>query len=319
MHSAFVELAAAHAQTSWTVHINRGPKTGVLHVHTMGPLALLKLLRHRGPTVVAAHITPATLVGSIGGARILNVFVTPYMRMFFSAADLILAVSTTTAKELTELGVDTPVRVLPNGISAPPSDDARADRSSNRDSLDIQDDAFVVLGVGQRQPRKGIDDFVACARLLPEVTFIWVGSPIFGPFSSGRRHMLLLERDAPPNVRFVAHVPREQVWSFYAAADVFLHPSHHETFGLAVLEAAASGLPVVVRDLPVYDEIFGHSSVATKCVSVREFADAVSSLQSPHDRSTKGAAAKRASSKFSSERIGAQAIAMYEELETSLE
>lgn len=314
VHSACVELAAAQAQTSWTVHINRGPTTGVLHVHTMGPMALLRLLRHRGPTVVAAHVTPATLVGSIAGARMLNVIVTPYMRMFFSAADLVMAVSATTADELIELDVQAPIRVLPNGISPPVSDDARDGRPGIRESLGIPDDAFVVLAVGQRQPRKGIDDFVACARLLPEATFVWVGSPIFGLMSSGRRHMLQLERDAPPNVRFVPHVPREHVWSFHAAADVFMHPSHHETFGLAVLEAAASGLPIVVRALPVYKEIFGDGSVLTTCGSVREFADAVSSLQSPQDRSSKGAAARKASSRYAADRIGAEAIAMYEEL-----
>lgn len=315
VHSAFVELAAAHAESSWTVHINSGPRTGVLHIHTMGPLALLKLLRHRGPKVVSAHITPATLVGSISGAHILSTFVAPYMRTFFSFADMILAVSTATAKEITDMGVDTPTRVLPNGVSIPPCADPRSARKDCRDSLGIHDDALVVLAVGQRQPRKGIDDFVACARLLPDVTFIWVGSTIFGLLSSDRRRMRRLERDAPPNVRFVAHLPRRQVWAFYRAADVFMHPSHHETFGLAVLEAAASGLPIVVRRLPVYEEIFGHSSVATKCESVREFASAVSSLQSAHTRQIKGAAAQRVSSKFSSERIGAQAIAIYEELE----
>jgi glycosyltransferase involved in cell wall biosynthesis len=41
----------------------------------------------------------------------------------------------------------------------------------------------------------------------------------------------------------------------YNAADLFLFPSHQETFGLAAAEAAAAGLPVIFRDLPVYETL----------------------------------------------------------------
>ncbi|RYZ32844.1 MAG: glycosyltransferase [Sphingobacteriales bacterium] len=44
---------------------------------------------------------------------------------------------------------------------------------------------------------------------------------------------------------------------YYAAADMFFLPSDQETFGLVILEAAAAGLPVMVRLLDDYADSFG--------------------------------------------------------------
>ena len=48
----------------------------------------------------------------------------------------------------------------------------------------------------------------------------------------------------------------------YQAADAFVFPSTKEGFGLAVLEAQASGLPVVVSDLPVFREFLADGESA---------------------------------------------------------
>jgi alpha-1,6-mannosyltransferase len=55
-----------------------------------------------------------------------------------------------------------------------------------------------------------------------------------------------LERTAPRRAHFLGHVSdREQLADLFAAADVFLHPNPREPFGIAPLEAMASGLPLV--------------------------------------------------------------------------
>ena len=41
--------------------------------------------------------------------------------------------------------------------------------------MDLAEDQFVVIGAGQVQKRKGIDDFIRLAEELPEITFIWAG------------------------------------------------------------------------------------------------------------------------------------------------
>jgi glycosyltransferase involved in cell wall biosynthesis len=59
------------------------------------------------------------------------------------------------------------------------------------------------------------------------------------------------------DVVWVGGVPLEQTVDFYRAADVFVYPSHNETFGLTILEAMACGCPVVTSDCSAMPETAG--------------------------------------------------------------
>jgi glycosyltransferase involved in cell wall biosynthesis len=68
----------------------------------------------------------------------------------------------------------------------------------------------------------------------------WIGSKVIcgeGPLEDGLKQRY-------PAVRWMGVLPREKLAKIYAAADVFVMPSKHETFGLVLLEAMASGTPV---------------------------------------------------------------------------
>jgi len=61
----------------------------------------------------------------------------------------------------------------------------------------------------------------------------------------------------PDNVTFTGLLKREEVKQWYHAADLFFLPSNQETFGIVIVEAAAAGLPVLLRDLEQYRDTFG--------------------------------------------------------------
>ena len=257
VHTAFSDLAAAHDALGYEVGINEEWRDGVLHVHTVGPTSLRRLRRHRGLRVASAHVTPGSLHGSLNGVGLFGPAFSVYLRGFYNQADLVVAVSAAAAEELREIGVRTPVEVVPNAVVAEPFRGSPAHRSRARADLDLPDDAFVVLGVGQLQPRKGVEEFVACAAAMPEADFVWAGDCLFGAMSAGRAQMNRVVATAPPNVRFVGQLPRGEVARLCRAADAFLFPSRHETFGMAPVEAAFAGLPLVLSDLPVFAEVFG--------------------------------------------------------------
>ncbi|MBW2274488.1 MAG: glycosyltransferase family 4 protein [Deltaproteobacteria bacterium] len=56
-------------------------------------------------------------------------------------------------------------------------------------------------------------------------------------------------------IHFLEGVPYEEIRDLYAAARLFVFPSYLETFGIPLIEALASGLPVVASDIPVFREI----------------------------------------------------------------
>lgn len=77
-------------------------------------------------------------------------------------------------------------------------------------------------------------------------------------------------------------IPYRQLHRLYARADVYVTPAYTETFAHPVVEAMASGLPVVASDLPVHREIGGEAALYFDRFSADELATTVARLaQSP--------------------------------------
>lgn len=257
VHTAHVELCRAlDRRDDVRLMVNARGDADVTHIHTAGAYSLWFLLFASGSKVVTAHVVPDSFVGSLIGARYWLWLAKWYFRWFYNRADLVLAVSNETKEDLRQLGVRAPIEVFHNVIDTSRYVRADDDRSEARKQLSIDYDSFVVVGSGQVQPRKRVDVFINLAKELPEVSFVWVGGMPFGKAAADHQQMQRMIDTAPRNMRFTGVVPLEDVRRYYLAADVFLLPSVQETFGLVVVEAAAAGLPIILRDLPDYDETF---------------------------------------------------------------
>jgi glycosyltransferase involved in cell wall biosynthesis len=101
-------------------------------------------------------------------------------------------------------------------------------------------DGCVFVCVSRLSPEKGVDVLVRAFEGVPG-TLVAIGD---GPQEAG------LRASAPPNVRLVGRVERDDLPGWYAAADAFVMPSRSETWGMAMSEAAAAGLPVVATEAP---------------------------------------------------------------------
>lgn len=259
VHSAYLEdLSSLRRVEDINVSTNRPGRADIQHVHTVGPYAMSLLSSGRG-RVLTAHLTPRSLAGSLRGDRLWHGAFVRYMRWCYNQAHVVLAVSDMDATDLVRMGVRRPILVVPNSVDVAAIHALTRDRARARDRLGIGQDAFVVLGVGQVQPRKGVDVFTACARSMPEALFYWVGGMPFGPLSAQRGAMNTLLSTPLGNLLFTGAVARTAVFDHLAAADLFFLPSWHEGCPMAVLEAAAAGLPIVLRDLHTYRAQFGDS------------------------------------------------------------
>ncbi len=125
-------------------------------------------------------------------------------------------------------------------------------KQSIRRELDLPEKSPLVVFVGRYQDVKGHDIFLKAARRIalqnPTVCFAVAGDNVFGGRHEEKLKVRIhaevggdpLLRD---RVRFLGWTPR--VESIMAAADVFVCSSRFESFGLAVTEAMACGIPVV--------------------------------------------------------------------------
>jgi glycosyltransferase involved in cell wall biosynthesis len=100
---------------------------------------------------------------------------------------------------------------------------------------------FMLTYVGRLAPEKNVDLLVDMANSLPkewneQIQWVIVGD---GPSRSK------MEDVAPSNMTFTGFLKGEELAEVYAASDLFIFPSSSETFGNVVLEALASGTPVV--------------------------------------------------------------------------
>jgi glycosyltransferase-like protein len=121
----------------------------------------------------------------------------------------------------------------------------------------------LVLAVGGIEPRKGSDHLVRALALLKRSSPRCPVLAVVGGHSfqdhAGYRDAVLGSLDGlglvlGVDVVLVGTVPDEEIPAWYHAADVLAFPSVSEGWGLAILEAMASGLPVVATDLAVFLE-----------------------------------------------------------------
>lgn len=279
----------------------------VLHLHTTGPRSLLLLERTTRPVVVHAHTTAEDFANSFRLSDAVAPMLARYLRYFYNRADLVIAPSPYTAHVLRQHGVEAPIEVVSNGVDlrrfAP--DGRRRARARARLRLG----GFVVFAVGLVLLRKGIDLFCETARLLPHLTFVW-----FGPIRRAVKPETLrvLER-APENVRFTGYV--DNVLDAYAAGDVFFFPSAVENEGIAVLEAAACGKPLVLRDVPCFAGRFEGGVNCLLAGDPASFAECIRSLhEDPQLRARLAAEARSFAARHRLEAVGARLRDLYRAL-----
>ena len=157
------------------------------------------------------------------------------------------------ANQLTPLPDDKTI-VLPQGLLTPGfgtqicREEARA---SLRDELNLPNEAFVVLGCGTLDLRKGVDHFVNIARQVCEaqkadrpIHFVWVGE---GPrWLHSLHHYLKLDLEKTSAKDFVHFIgERSNVERYFVGADCFLMASRVDPFPCVIHEAMAASLPVI--------------------------------------------------------------------------
>lgn len=83
--------------------------------------------------------------------------------------------------------------------------------------------------------------------------------------------MKRLLRSKPDNVIFAGFVKQEELRQVYCGADAFAFFSYEETEGIVVLEALACEIPIVLRDIPVYENWLEDGVQVYKASDVKEF------------------------------------------------
>ncbi len=177
---------------------------------------------------------------------------------------------------------------------------------------------FTLLFVGRFEPRKGLRFLLQAVALLrhriPELRLVVVGD---GPLKQYYRQFIHPEvRD---RILFVGQLPRELLPRYYVSADVYVSPATGaESFGIVLLEAMASGTPVVASRIPGYAQVLeeGRQGLFAEPESPRSIARAVETLyRHPELRRRMAAEGRRTVlEKYSWEQVAQQVETFYREV-----
>lgn len=218
----------------------------VIQVSTPGPLGLLALVAGKLlgiPVVAHYHTELPDYALSLTQDRKIASIVKGWTSWFYRQAERVVVPSQATARSVESLGVERErIFLLPRGV------DTELFTSEKRNTAEWErfgmNGARKLLYVGRVSREKGIDGLLDVFERLrasrENVELVVVGD---GPYRND-----LMEKNRDPKVIFLGYQRGEHLARLYASADVFVFPSTTDTFGNVVLEAQASGVPVVVAN-----------------------------------------------------------------------
>lgn len=313
VHSAFIDMVEVlKKREDVSVFVNESKKTDIVHVHTTGPFSLWKTLRAK-TCVISAHLVPDSLKGSLRFTSLWLPFYSWYLSFFYNRADLLLANSPYTFDELKKMKLKAPTEFLPLGVNREWFRHDEQARKKMREKYSFKEKDFIVISVGQIQPRKDVKTFIEVAQKMPNVQFVWLGGRPFGKLTEGYAEMDALLESPPKNVHFLGEVEYEDVYQYYSMSDMFFMPSVQETFGLVITEAASCGLPVLLRDLDIYKKLFAPYYIAEQSVDgfvtqIQQFMTNSDNMKEQQQKS------EELAQKYDTEKMGENLVSKYRSL-----
>ena len=105
-----------------------------------------------------------------------------------------------------------------------------------------------------------IEAYAALARRRPELPDLVIIGDVPAPDYLAEMRRARAASGVSEAIHLLSEVPYAEIKAYYACAELFVFPSFLETFGHPLLEAMASGVPVVAADIPVFREVAGDAA-----------------------------------------------------------
>lgn len=242
-----------------------------------------------------------------------------YLPVFYRSCNLVIAPSEGVRQVLENLGVDAPIEIIPNGVDLVPFHNPA--HPKDRSQFGLSANQVLLMYLGRLGPEKNLPfllrAFAGTAQAIKNVHLMLVGD---GPEKEDLEERIQ-EMGLSDQVTFAGAAPYSEVPNYLAMADAFVTASVTEVHPLSIIEAMATGLPVLGIISPgvsdcIADEVTGflttHELAAFTAKMVR--------LVSEHEhRQAMGAQARLASQQYDIRRTTQSLIEVYDRLIRSMQ
>lgn len=245
---------------------------------TIYPGVILKLLIQKNPDVVHSHVVgffstfvtgylkkikkyPLVVLADFSsGVPEPSLLKKPYEWLFRKIpARMADVITTFTEQEKEELSkrfdIDKEkIEVLPIGIdyekfSSKPRKDLRKE-------LGLED-KFIILNVSNISPVKNLEMIIKTIPLtkVKNIVFVHIGGVSDYNYKK-RSNNIIKKLEIEDKIKFLGHVAHEKIDEYYKMCDIYLHTSYRESYAIPILEAMASGIPVITTKVGIaYDVV----------------------------------------------------------------
>src|SRR6267378_4452142 len=272
----------------------------------------------RYPVVVTVHdLIPVVVLRSASGGGgwregVRNRFLRQALKALRQADSYIVGTEWLKRELATWLGDEKNIHVVPFGVDRAFFGESAVARERGRSEWRIPEDAFVVLHVGSTVDRKNVPLVIQTVARLRQQTDAYL-LQVGGRFTP-EQEQLIDRLDMRSAVRSISSADETALRRAYRTADVLLFPSLYEGFGFPVLEAFASGLPVVTSGAGGLKEVAGDAALVVEGRDPAAYVHAVEQLDDPDEREDmieKGWARAR---QFTWQRMAEQTAEVYRRL-----
>ncbi len=254
-----VKLIKEDLGDKYEVTENAHIQADITHYHTINPGYLLEkpIASAKGRSVGYVHMLPETIETSLKLPGFAKSVFYKYMIKFYDSMDYLVVVNPYFIDRLEHYGIDRKkVTYIPNYVSSEKFHPLpQEEKMKLRDKYGIPRDKFVVVCAGQTQVRKGFFDFVEIAEKRPDMEFAWAGGFSFGAITDGYKEISKIMENPPANLKLLGIIPRDEMNEIYNIGDVMFLPSFEELFPMTILEAMCVNIPILLRDLDIYNNI----------------------------------------------------------------
>ncbi len=223
----------------------------VIHLHHpfwLGSVGFMIARRLKIPAIFTYHTRLEQYAHAIPMPGILfrNVIAHWLVRRFANRCDEIIVPTPVTRDYVRLIGIDRPVHVHPTGVEVERFQRRAPARFAELRTRYNPDGRKILITVSRLSKEKNLDFLIAAMQELKDR-----GAPAFRLLIVGegaeqsRLTEIIRERELASEIRLLGSVPAHEIPDYLGLADVFVFSSVSETQGMVVLEAMATGLPVV--------------------------------------------------------------------------
>jgi glycosyltransferase involved in cell wall biosynthesis len=302
--------AKALLQTMDLVHVHHPFLSGRLALNYCRPLRIpIVFTNHTRYDLYAQAYLPLL------PEELSDTFLQSYMPTFCQAVDLVISPSAGMGEVLQRLGVSTPIEIIPNGVDLQLF---RATRQDYRPDFGFREDDILLIFSGRLGPEKNLDfllsAFAGVAEAIKNAHLLVIGG---GPEEPALKQAAA-QTAVARRIHFTGMLPYNELPRYLSMGDIFVTASLTEVHPLSVVEAMASGLPVLgIHSVGVGDTVEDGITGLLSSPDQAAFAALLTRLCMDGDlRHRLGSTARKVSEKYAIEHTNQVMLKRYERLMT---